>query len=210
MRIMKLVLCAVVALCPAMALAQFVTPDAIEDAAPAALAVDAAPAAAVDAAPTPQDVAMGLTTTDVAGLVITTPTGTPAVPAVTVVEVVTQGKDAYNAFKDGKILAGIGIVLSLLLTLALKLTAILSKNPSFMAKDWFRKAVPLVTFGLSAVLVVITAFAMKLPTEDIIQAIIGVGTGAIAWWETVGQNIFKKPTEMAAAAAVAEKQAVNP
>jgi len=144
------------------------------------------------------DVPKGITTTAVAeDLYVTTPTGTPPNPDVSAKELVDQGKQMVSAFKDGKVLAGIGILLSLLMTLTLKLIALAMKSPKFMAAKWFRNAVPITTFALSTILVLFLAFAMKLPIEDMITAILGVATGAIAWWETVGQHLFKKPSQLA-------------
>lgn len=144
--------------------------------------------------------AMGIVTTDVGGggLMVTTPVGTPPDPNVTPGQLVAQGKEMVTAFKDGKVLVGIGILLSLLMTLLLKLIAYAAKNPAFMAAKWFRNAVPVATFALSTILVVFLAVAGKLPFDEMATAILGVATGAIAWWETVGQHIFKKPSELGA------------
>ncbi len=134
--------------------------------------------------------------TDVDGVAVTTPvSGTKT--DLTMDEAIKSARDGYDALKDGKVLAGLGVLLSLLLTGLLRFIQFAARNPAFMSAPWFRKGIPIFTFVLSLAITIVLALTKTLTAEEMVTSVVAIGTGAIAWWETVGQHFFKKPKERA-------------
>jgi hypothetical protein len=100
---------------------------------------------------------------------------------------------------DGVTFTGAGAILMAVVNFLLKLLSMLSKVAPLMAKRWFRVLVPAATLGLSAAVWITLAAMGQVKWADAVNALLGMGMSAIAWWELVGQHLFTKPKDRAPA-----------